>query len=614
MHQHKLISKLRFLWRSKLHSIPQSRSSLDHKSLTRSTGLQVRAFILLESTEACRKNLRYVSYSIPLLCSIALLGSLFSNSVSAADPSAALTVSNENLSTMVAPGEIGYLSSNVTYSATNTANYVLQVSYANGYDGLRLETESGSGNDIVLPALAASMTGNAMASGNTDAWGYGWSDNTNLSEADFSGLTYSAMPSYGNSNNIKTGTEITDGSGKIIFAAKFSDNNQATGHYKTKVLLSLIATPNILTAYSITYNLNGGTGGPSNYTESLYDTTKVYTIPTTTPTKAGYEFLGWSTDSAATAADANYAPGKSVTLTQDSPSLELYAVWKASAFNGITTMQEMTTAICSAAAVGDTAVLKDTRGGGYTNDSIENSYVIQKLSDGNCWMGQNLKLEFTAVGALTSENSDFTSGKTWPSSSELSDLNDTSSSWTSPHYTKNPASLSGAESYQDKYGYYYNWNAATAGNNDSLSSGQETPTSICPKGWKLPAANKTSTTATGYNYSFNKLITSKSAWYPSGTNGYSNSALGYTNAPGYILSSGFFPAAGRIESGTMKNMGTYGYYWSSIAGSTSGGAISRAVGLEKMAYQLTFHNGTVDASSTSNHKYDLPIRCVAPSN
>ena len=51
-------------------------------------------------------------------------------------------------------------------------------------------------------------------------------------------------------------------------------------------------------------------------------------------------------------------------------------------FDGITTMQEMTSTICSNAKENDEAILTDTRD--------NKKYWVTKLKDGNCWMTQNL--------------------------------------------------------------------------------------------------------------------------------------------------------------------------------------------------------------------------------
>lgn len=59
-------------------------------------------------------------------------------------------------------------------------------------------------------------------------------------------------------------------------------------------------------------------------------------------------------------------------------------------FSQLTYMQNMTSEICANTAEGSTKQLIDTRDG--------NSYWVEKLKDGNCWMTQNLALNLTEKG------------------------------------------------------------------------------------------------------------------------------------------------------------------------------------------------------------------------
>lgn len=70
----------------------------------------------------------------------------------------------------------------------------------------------------------------------------------------------------------------------------------------------------------IIYNANGGTGAPAEHTF----TTSPVALSSTEPTRSGYEFLGWSTSSSATA--AQYQPGVSYAFSTLG-STTLYAVW-----------------------------------------------------------------------------------------------------------------------------------------------------------------------------------------------------------------------------------------------------------------------------------------------
>ncbi len=103
-------------------------------------------------------------------------------------------------------------------------------------------------------------------------------------------------------------------------------------------------------------------------------------------------------------------------------------------FDGITTMQQMTSTICNNAQVGDTVKLLDTSEGG---DGI--SYQVTKLKDNNCWMTENLN---NSTGRVL------------------------------------PASVtSDSGQYQSSYGGYYNW---------------ENAIKVCAGigNWELPSSNQ----------------------------------------------------------------------------------------------------------------------------
>ena len=72
--------------------------------------------------------------------------------------------------------------------------------------------------------------------------------------------------------------------------------------------------------YSVTYNANGGNGAPSAQTKTYGQT---LTLSSVEPTRTGYTFKGWSTNSSA--ATAEYQSGGSYTKNE---TVTLYAVWE----------------------------------------------------------------------------------------------------------------------------------------------------------------------------------------------------------------------------------------------------------------------------------------------
>ena len=76
-----------------------------------------------------------------------------------------------------------------------------------------------------------------------------------------------------------------------------------------------------LSTVTVTFNDNGGSGGPGSQS-FYYGVSKA--LSSTKPTRTGFEFLGWSTSSTATS--ASYNSGSSYSFTSNTT---LYAVWKA---------------------------------------------------------------------------------------------------------------------------------------------------------------------------------------------------------------------------------------------------------------------------------------------
>ena len=76
--------------------------------------------------------------------------------------------------------------------------------------------------------------------------------------------------------------------------------------------------------YTITYNANGGSGGPSSQSYKYAPNGNIY-LSSDRPSKTGYTFMGWSESSSATS--ASYSPGQ-WWGTHNANNYTLYAVWK----------------------------------------------------------------------------------------------------------------------------------------------------------------------------------------------------------------------------------------------------------------------------------------------
>ncbi len=613
MHQHKKILVFDKLWKRlrykqstelKYHSIPKS--DLSSKKSSKYSRL----------IKLSNHNLRYISYSIPLLCIMLLLAlgvisfnpavnertfalgndqdearadlpseaaaeaeaeslseenstdeenSLDVNTAEdhddliapqSVDSAINLTITNQNMAaTQVPTSGIAYRSHQVSVNATDISSYSLTISYAEEDGAMRLEQDQ---NTTLKDA-----TGTDMASMSEDSWGWAWSDSLDSDEA---GLRYYAMPQLStHASSLKTGllenASATNYNAsftkRLVFGVKFSKKALA-GAYHTSAILSLAAAPKLTMGY---WHLPDGMEKPSN----------------------------------------------------------------------ILTMQGMSADICNQVETPDEGAttipmltLRDTRGGGYTNDENENSYIIGKLSDGNCWMLQNLSLTVEDLKAatnstyLTSANSDVMSSFNL-SGSTVASL--TSSNFSEANVAKaeihNPSSnyLGRAKGY----GAYYNWYAATAGTgNSSLASGKASA-SICPKGWKLPAANITDTSNQEYKYSFEWLVTDPTTGDPIAQDKpwsvYTNAELGLNGIGGAIFRSGFFPVAGRIAGGSWEyahgsmnravvvtnSINSTGRYWSSA---TNAAGTAYSLDFQSDGFRITKYN-----------RYEgFSVRCVAPAS
>jgi uncharacterized protein (TIGR02145 family) len=263
----------------------------------------------------------------------------------------------------------------------------------------------------------------------------------------------------------------------------------------------------------------------------------------------------------------------------------------------ITDMQDMTSAICAenttpaASATdfdwdgshnGDTGfvprtVLTDTRDG--------SRYLVSKLADGNCWMSQNLGLDLVAGNEIIISNNNGTTSTTTPDVTTLQTAEEwpMDDAWNSYRPGANLAYFRGGTSYNssssgtgdeylwEKTGNYYTFYAATGG---TAPRSGEAPSSICPRGWRLPTY--------------------------SGVKSFENLASVYTDRTSAHADPLNFIADGHVSfsDGILYNYyGQDGMYWTSLGTNASGAAA--------MQYDLTW-------LSDSRIRYEgYNVRCVA---
>ena len=218
--------------------------------------------------------------------------------------------------------------------------------------------------------------------------------------------------------------------------------------------------------YCISYELNGGEGGPSANPQKGDQTSGEITLDSYWPTRANYGFIGWCTKptSDRTCSGEAYTPGNPYSL-ENGNDITLYGMWAPVTGN----MQDFS---CNSLSQGEVTTLKDTR------DS--NIYTVAKLKDGRCWMTQNLRIVNMTI---TSQNSNTAGSITLPTSNDAGFSN-------SCTVAQNDQFVNYLVPETNKmYGAYYKWVLATAGygtKSHGTQSGYNSNYSICPKNFKLP--------------------------------------------------------------------------------------------------------------------------------
>ncbi|MBR3353564.1 hypothetical protein IKG49_03170, partial [Candidatus Saccharibacteria bacterium] len=357
----------------------------------------------------------------------------------------------------------------------------------------------------------------------------------------------------------------------------------------------------------------------------------------------GYGFAGWS-DAFDYATNANahfYGPNEDITVptgTTDN-GLSLYAVWVKSAgtmqgWSGCGSMQAATynnegdsdeSTWSITASLSNITALTDARDG--------DTYAVARLTDGKCWMIENLRLadkdgsnnDVILSSANTNNpslpltniyNSSTTSNHLSPTSNVAYNVDTAPEGWCNTNSaacddqsrirTDNTANratyttttnITSHDANLYAYGNYYNWYSATAGNGKySTGANVTTAGDICPTGWHLP-------TGTGSG-EFGLLSNS--------LGGYKNASnvaqfMGSSSTPTSAIMSArlrHFPnnmvCSGFLNGASINNRGSNGGFWPSTALNNN------------YAYNMVFGLSTVNpGTSNLNKYYGRPVRCIA---
>ena len=498
----------------------------------------------------------------------------------------------------------GNHASNVTISSTSTLNSTATVSHTfNGW-----YKEADTINKIASNAASPTLQANTDYTNSNGRWTY------NGDVTLYAGFTSSA----GTYSSVTLPT-ITKTGG---FTCGWTTSSTGATDFTYASGASLVPSANITLygvckcpANKICYDQNASSGVEGTMGgQTIGSSATSYLLMASNYSRSGYGFAGWGTNSDGTG--TNYGTQETIAFTAGQYSttgLTLYANWIVSSgtlqnWNGCNDMTATTYNDDTVSAnLSDIIALTDIRD--------NQTYAIAKLTDGNCWMIENLRLDNSATLTTANTNNPLNNGTTVTLKHEYSDtttyntLSATSTSWCANNTAEcndqsrlrtdstasrasNPTSNAAA---LYSYGNYYNFYSATAGRGTyGLTSGNAEG-DICPVGWHLP-------TGTGSG-GFGSLTNSLGGYQSDGVAQTMSSSTTPTGSvmderlrqfPNNLLYSGY------VSSSSYSYRGGRALYWTSTANDASN------------AYRLTSYSTYVYPGTTSVSKYvGQPARCVA---
>lgn len=250
-------------------------------------------------------------------------------------------------------------------------------------------------------------------------------------------------------------------------------------------------------------------------------------------------------------------------------------------------MQDMTSEHCANSSEHQTATLKDKRD--------NNTYTVAKLKDGKCWMTQNLRLKLDTSTPLKPTDSDVTQNWTPNRSTETT---------LSGRWDQDSEGYKTVRSYYDSNTYttngvYYTHTAATAGTAASIdTSNVDAPSSICPKGWRLPKTTNNVNNSEFYHMA-KHYMNSNMQWNTYSDNGnsgyWNNGTHNLTSSPQNFVYSGYR----YYYSADVSSVGNSGLWWSST------------VYFSNDAYSMLMSSSLVRPRDNNYRYYGFSVRCLA---
>ena len=525
--------------------------------------------------------------------------------------------------------------------------------YAAGYTGDEIGGEN-STKLIGAPATIGNINTGTATSGSTSNWAMklavtqdsGDTTGTNAvtidSDTEGSFANYHTVPNeYKKVAHKNTATDMTASTGGVKLTttyAAYISKTQPADTYTGQVIYTLVhpasevpLQPQTTEAGCIRYYPNGSNVEGSMGCQTISTSATSATLLASNFSREGYGFAGWSTtydysDSTGFLGPQEYITFSAGQYTGSNNGLSLYAHWIKSAGS----LQDWSG--CSSLASGAVTALTDQRDG--------ETYAIAKLADGNCWMIENLRLESTNsdnttgtlaqgyggqfAGLATAEpawaNNITTANSLYSTDGADGTINIGTSDarFRFPRYNNINTPTNAADRPQNptsntftndsttvgmySYGNYYTWAAAIADTTAYTTNNQSVENySVCPSGWHLPKGGRKANVNVSDFWKLSRATIGADPanfaddyfYYtgtPEGTDA-SNKMRAYPNN---------FVYSGSVNSGSVFQRGSYGYYWSSTASSSN------------IAYNLNLNSSYVYPSTNGIYKYSgRTVRCVA---
>ena len=510
--------------------------------------------------------------SIVLITFIPVISAIIcSHSTYATASTISLTIDNSTVSMSVSPtnvnGSFNKSSvSTVSASTDNATGYTLSIAAPSGSGADYDKLINGSDNTAKLNSISSATTEEQFKALNNTSyngkWGYLPSKYHSQDNSDF-------LPAPTTAGDILDQTSIANSTANTYSLAIGArvDSSIKTGAYSNSFVVKLVGN-------AIPYTMTFIDTTVSNMPIDIDTTsmTETVTLPSNTPAKNGYTFLGWctvaptnNTNGTDTCSGTTYQPSDAVTINQQSATnnFTFYAMWDNNySITKLTYLQDFN--YMSTEKKGKIALSMEEEHTYTLRDSRDNQeYTIAKLKDGNIWMTKNLNIAGgTAISCTTS---DCVTGYTIPNNNNWQSGNRLPASSTSGFNADNYAFVynSGSTTCNGSspcYSYY-SWDAATLGSGRSLST-QDTdaPYSICPKGWKLPTTRTLD--VANWKAESDFYILAHRYGLEGDTTGEQNDSFYVQAGPGTAPN---FLFTGAYSYGNFTLTDNYGGYWSSTS-------------------------------------------------